>query len=309
MVVTARIPCIRPLVAAALARAGLSLGCAGSLGCGDASPPVVDAIRAERGPSSLELSGDPNGLFWDISTQRLYITDDDANRIRVWTDEGGLSTFEQLPTAPPEGAGLGQLVRAADGSIVVTRFGFGTSGGVAVVRAPGDVALVPGLDAARRRIGLTRAADGSLYDAWFVRLDSGESAGAVGQLSLDGSEPELLSGLKQPVGVLAVGEQLFVSDRALGQILIASRADPASYAVFASAPQPDLLGAGPDGSIFSGSSTGNVYRIDRAGSVSMFQTGLREVRGVAYDAGERRLFVAEHDPDEVRHALRIFPVD
>jgi hypothetical protein len=295
----------------ASAALGLGIGLALSVACGENALPVADAIRLERGPLALDLAGAPNGLFWDDSAQRLYVTDDDGNRILAWTDERGLSSFEQLPPAASEGAGLGQLVRARDGSLVVTRFGYGTQGDVVVLSAGGAPRIVPGLDVTRRRIGLARATDGTLYDAWFVQGPSGERAGAVAQLSLDGSETELITGLRTPVGVLAVADQLFVSDRELGQIWSAPRADPAAHAVFASLEQPRLLAAGPAGSIFVGSSSGDVYRIDADGSASTFQTGLREVRGVAYDAGERRLFIAERDPsgDDPRHALHISPVD
>jgi sugar lactone lactonase YvrE len=296
----------------AAARGMLGMALLAPAACGDGSPPVADAIRVERGPLALEIDGDPNGLLWDGLAQKLYVADDAGNRILEWSDERGLVTFVPLPEAPPEGAGLGQLVRDADGSLVVTRFGFGTRGGVAVVRVGGSVVDVPGLDVTRRRTGLTRATDGMLYDAWFVHEDAGEPRGAVAELSLDGSEREVIEGLVKPIGVLAVGERLFVSDQELGEIWVAPRVDPASHQVFASVERPDLLSAGPDGSLFSGSATGNVFHIDAAGGVSTFQSGFREVRGVAYDGGERRLFVAEHDPSEdgdARHALHILPVD
>jgi sugar lactone lactonase YvrE len=296
----------------AAARAALGLVALLPVACGDSSRPVADAIRVARGPLALDIDGDPSGLWWDGSAQKLYVADDAHSRILEWSDERGLLTFEPLPAAPPEGAGLGQLVRAADGSLVVTRFGFGTRGGVTAVRAGGAVVDVPGLDVTRRRIGLARAADGLLYDTWFVQQDSGERREAVAELSLDGSELEVITGLIQPIGVLAVGEQLFVSDQELGQVWVAPRADPANHRVFASLELPDLLAAGPDGSLFSGSAAGNVFHIDAAGRVSTFQTGFRQVRGVAYDGGERRLFVAEHDPSEdgaARHTLHILPVD
>jgi sugar lactone lactonase YvrE len=136
--------------------------------------------------------------------------------------------------------------------------------------------------------------------------------GAVSQLSLDGAEPELMTGLTQPVGVLAVGDRLFVSDRDTGQILMAPRTDPRAVTVFATVEQPDLLAEGPAGSIFSGSSAGRVYRIDSAGVASEFQSGFLQVRGVAYDPAGQRLFVAEHDPaesDVAQHALHILPVN
>jgi hypothetical protein len=283
-----------------------------SLACGSTARPVADAIRVERGPLVLELDGDPNGLWWDANSETLLVADDRESRILEWSDSRGFGTHAELPEASPAGAGLGQPVLVDGGDLVVTRFGFGTEGGVAIVPLQGDVRNVPGLDVTRRRIGLTKATDGTLYDAWFVRLDSGERVGAVGQLSLDGTEPEVMTGLAKPVGVLAVGDRLFVSDQDTGQILMASRTNPRAVTVFASVEQPDLLAEGPAGSIFSGSAMGSVYRIDSAGVTSEFQSGFRQVRGVAYDPAGQRLFVAEHDPAEAevaQHALHILPVN
>jgi DNA-binding beta-propeller fold protein YncE len=283
-----------------------------SLACGSTSRPVADAIRVERGPRVLELDGDPNGLWWDANAETLLVTDDGGNRILEWSDSRGFGTHAPLPEDSLAGAGLGQLVRVDGGDLVVTRFGVGTEGGVTIVPLQGDVRNVPGLDVTRQRVGLAKAADGTLYDSWFVRLDSGERVGAVGQLSLDGSEPEVMTGLTNPVGVLALGDRLFVSDQDTDQIRVASRMDPASVTVFTSLEQPDLLAEGPAGSIFSGSATGRVYRIDSAGVASEFQAGFRQVRGVAYDPAGQRLFVAEHDPAEpglAQHALHILPVN
>jgi hypothetical protein len=70
--------------------------------------------------------------------------------------------------------------------------------------------------------------------------DSGR-AGAAGEVSLDGSEREVMTGLKKPVGVLAVGDRLFVSDQDLNQIVSAPRSDPAAYSVLLTS--RDLIGS------------------------------------------------------------------
>ena len=44
-------------------------------------------------------------------------------------------------------------------------------------------------------------------------------------------------------------------------------------------------------------------------AIVIIVTGLQEVRGVAWDGDTRRLFVAEHDPDEsdgITHLVRIY---
>lgn len=286
-------------------------GDAGVGGSGDdgggGSAPVV-----ERGPAIVEIEGDPNGLWWDESTQALLVADDDGNRILQWTDADGLSLVTELPAASPEGAGLGQVVVTQDRTIVVPRFGYGTAGDVVYVPASGEAAIVPGLATERRRIGLTIAPDGTLFDSWFVRMESGDRVGAVGELSLSGAEPEILTGLQKPVGVLVLGDDLFVSDQDLGQILKAPLSDPTTFMVLAAVPSPDLLAAGPDGSLFTGSEGGNVFQIDPQGSTSVFEGGFDTVRGIAYDSTNRRLFVANHvghEEDGVVHTIHILPVD
>jgi sugar lactone lactonase YvrE len=293
-------------LAGALALLSPLTGCASDAGGhgGDAG--------VERGPIAMEVDGDPNGLWWDDAEQALYIADDDGNRVLRWTDTEGFSKVLDLPEAPESGAGLGQLVRTADGTLVVTRFGGGSAGAVAYAPLDGAPALVPGLDVERRRIGLTVAPDGRLFDSWFVRLESGERLGAVGALDLAGAEPEVITGLKKPVGVLVVGDALFVSDQDLGQILKAPLADPASYTVLATVASPDLLAAGPDGSLFTGSEGGSLFRIAADGRASVFQSGFDTIRGVAYDPTNRRVFVVNHVGHEaqgVTHRLHILPVD
>lgn len=286
-------------------------GCTTSGGSpNDAGP--TDAGTVDRGPRLLAIDGDPNGLWWDDSTRTLYVADDNGNRILRWTDASGFALVKDLPAASPSGAGLGQVIRTGDGTLVVTRFGYGTTGDVVSVPASGDAQIVPSLDPQRRRIGLTIAADGRLFDSWFIRRSTGARAGSVGRLSLTGTEPEVITGLQKPVGVLAVGSDLFVSDQDLGQILRAPLANPASYTVFATVAQPDLLAAGPDGSIFTGSAGGSLYRISASGAAAVFETGFQQVRGVAYDPTNHRIFVADHDAnttDGVNNVVHILPVD
>jgi DNA-binding beta-propeller fold protein YncE len=291
--------------------------CASTSGSTSSGNPADGGTSAEggavdRGPRTLPFEGDPNGLYWDDSQQTLYVADDNGNRILRWTDAAGFSLVAELPAASPQGAGLGQVVRTSDGTLVVTRFGGGSAGDVVFVPPGGEPKVVPGLDRERRRIGLTVASDGQLYDSWFLRLSTGDRAGSIGQLALSGAEPEVLTGLKKPIGVLAVGADLFVSDQELGQVLKAPRSNPKAFTVLATVASPDLLAAGPDGSLFTGSAGGNLYRIAASGAASVFQSGFQQVRGVAYDPGHRRVFVADHDADEsngVSHVLHVLPVD
>lgn len=269
--------------------------------------------EVDRGPTSISLDGDPNGVaLRDDGT--LLIADDNNNRVLSFTDGVGTRVFAELPTAAANGPGLGAIAVLDDGRLVLPRFGFGSAGDVVVVETDGTSRTVPNLDATRRRIGAAQGPDGTVYIAGFVVVGDGEKVGTIWSLDLTtGAEIAVLDGFSKPVGLLVVGDTLFISDQQRKEIAVATFPALNDVRTFASSlPSADLLTAGPDGSIFTGSKDGDVVHVDRAGTFSIFTSGLQEVRGTAYDAVHRRLFVADHDGDEgdgFTHALRIFPVD
>jgi hypothetical protein len=131
-------------------------------------------------------------------------------------------------------------------------------------------------------------------------------------LTLAGSELDVITGLKKPVGVLPLGSSLYISDQDLGQILKAPLATPSAITVFATFPLPDLLAAGPADSIFTGGHQGGVRQISAAGLVTVVTTGLKQPRGIAWDPGAGRIFIANHDADPsdgVAHTIEIVPLD
>jgi DNA-binding beta-propeller fold protein YncE len=273
---------------------------------GPASPAPVD-----RGPRALRLDADPNGLWWDAASATLYLADDENNRVLKWTDAEGFALVADLPPAPADGAGLGNLVRMPDGTLVVVRFGGGTAGDVVYVRPDGSAHTVPGLKPDRRRIGLTLAQDGQLYVTYFVRV-SNVNVGSVARLTLEGTEQEVIGALVKPVGVLGVGGELFVSDQVAGKVYRAPLASPQEYTTHAALPSPDLLALGPGGSLLTGSREGKVFQIGASGEVSVLAAGYQQPRGLAYDAENRRLFIADHDGDTsngTSHVLQIIPVE
>jgi sugar lactone lactonase YvrE len=96
------------------------------------------------------------------------------------------------------------------------------------------------------------------------------------------------------VGVLALDGTLYVSDQEANRIVRAPLSAPANAQPFvANIEAPDLMVAGPAGTIFVGGKLGVVYRVARDGSFTKLAGGFRSVRGVAYDAAGKRLFVAE----------------
>lgn len=275
----------------------------------------VDGGTVARGPLSLALNvagvaGDPNGLWWEPSNSTLYIADNWNLRVLTWTDEGGFSVLAQLPG--PAGNDLGGLTRLADGTIVVVEFGKGTAGSVVYVSPDGGVGSVPNLNLTYRRLGITVAPDGTIYDSYFTKLN-GNYTGYVAQLDVAaGTEtPVVTTSLQEPVGVLALGSTLYVSDQEGQEVFDAPLSNPATLASLSTNLTPDLLSAGPSGTIFSGSPTGAVYQINSstgAFTTLFTATGTLEPRGTAYDAVNQRLFVAEHDSSDVASYLEIYPV-
>lgn len=262
----------------------------------------------DRGPKTIAIDGDPNGLFWDATTSTLYVADDQNDRVLKYTDKDGLKLFGSLPKAPQNGPGLGQLVETQDGTLFVVRFGFGTAGDVVWLRQDGTSGVVPSLDPTRRRIGLTIAPSGALFDTYFTKSASGK-VGAVAKLDPKGGEQDVATSFQKPVGVLVVGDAMFTSDQDAGRIWRAPVASPATVAAFATLPTPDLLCEGPSGSLFTGGLQGTVRKVGADGSVTAFATGFIEVRGVAYDAKNKRLFLSNHHPNGKASSIALVPVD
>lgn len=246
----------------------------------------------------VPLTFQAEGLWWDSATQALYIAND-AQQIVRWNEPGpSFSVVALLPEIAASAGGLGQLTKNKDGSWLVTRFGFGLAGAVLQVAAGGAATSVPGLDVKRRRIGLTVAADGTIYDGWFVVVPPSKTPtmGTVSRLALDGSgESDVVTGIGKPVGVLAFGDSLYVSDQLNGVILKTPLAAPGATTAFATVAGADELAAGPNGTIFAASSTGTVWSVGSDGTAKSVHDGYKPLHGVAYDGDHKRLFVAEPD--------------
>src|SRR5215468_8213880 len=144
--------------------------------CGDSKHAAVDAPRQidaavdgmpdagddRRGPKSINLPGGANSLMWDATASTLYLTDNNADALLKFTDAGGVQTVTTLP-AESAGISLGDIVKRADGSMVIANFGFGTQGTLFSVPATGAATALTGFDATRRRIGIAQAG-GTLYE-------------------------------------------------------------------------------------------------------------------------------------------------
>src|SRR5262245_33431795 len=282
----------------------------------DAPAPIdVPADRPIDAPTSdalavgtrTDLDFDPNGVLWDSGSSTLFITDESANRLMKWTMAGGVQLVADFGPLPAMTGGTGQVVRAAGGGgsggpIFVPRFGFGTNGGIWRVANNNSFTALMGLDVTRRRIGHAIAPDATMYESYFT-VAAGARTGEVASFTVSGSgggpftateTPLAVPNLKKVVGLVATTTDLYVSDQDNGLIVRVPRATPTAPSNFAAVSQPDLICAGPSGTLFSSSRTGGVFWISTTGDVTQFAQVDGQSRGCAYDDASRTLYVAEH---------------
>ena len=199
----------------------------------------------------------------------------------------------------------------------MTRFGYSLAGAIMQASSDGQtVTTIAGLDVKRRRIGLTVASDGTVYDGWFTVVGSGMPMnGTVSKVALDGTgETDLVTGIGKPVGVLALGDGLYISDQMAGVVLKTPLASPGTTTTFATVPGADALAAGPGGVIYAASKNGEVFSIATDGTATSLKDGYKAIRGVAYDGDHKRLFFSEPDagsPDggAGMPMLHVIPID
>jgi hypothetical protein len=243
----------------------------------------------------VPLAGGANALLWEAASSTLYLTDNNADALVRWTDAGGLETVGALP---PDSAGisLGAIVKREDGTMLVASFGFGTRGTVFAMAADHTSSALTGLDGKRRRVGLAQDEHGALYSAYFVGGGGKVPVGGIATLTIAGNaatETEIAGPFKKLVGLVATPTALFVSDQT--QKVIFKIALP-GFAVsqLASLPAVDLLATMPDGDLLTGGGP-TISRITQRGTVTTLPgAGFAQVRGLAYDAAGKRLFVIDH---------------
>jgi len=271
---------------------------------------------AVRRTADVPLMFQPAGLWWDSDTSALYIANDGGSQIIRWHEDTGTFTVAvNLPQIAPASGGLGQLVKAKDGSWLVTRNGSGMAGAILQADKSGNVGSVAGLATNRQRVGLGFDANGVLYTGWFITVNKLPTMGTVSKVALDGSgESDIVTGITKPIGVLALGDQLYISDQGAGIVVKTPLASPGTTTTFANIPGADALAAGPNGVIFAVSSAGTVWSIASDGTPTSLHDGYKALRGVAYDGDHKRLIVAEPDrgnPDggAGMPMLHVLPID
>ena len=310
---------------------------------GDTSAPPQDSGSSQdtstvtdgginRGPATLAFdpngTGDPASIWWDDAHQILYVADDTHNSIWTWTDAAGFAMFGTLLDSPgADDAGddqLDKLIETSSGTLVVVRFGFAKYGAILTLAPDGGAGQVADASVAARRIGLTVDSNGQIWGGSFIKTGA-SLAGQINQIDLVNGETPYATGFQKPVGVLAVGGQILVSDQNQNAIFAVPAtgvgdgglADGAPYPVYASLPVPDQLALGPNGIIYTGQFLSTVdggapavREIFPDGGVDILDaaTGLTEPKDVAYDPTNKRLFVVDSNGTLVR-TIRIYPIN
>ncbi|MCW5804744.1 MAG: hypothetical protein KIT31_20405 [Deltaproteobacteria bacterium] len=286
------------------------------------APPIdidardIDAPGARRGPETLDLTGGANGLLWDNATSTLFLTDNNSDELLKFTDTGNVEIVGALPPGSA-GISLGDMVKRADGSILVANFGFGTQGTVFKL-IPGQAATsLTGLDPVRRRIGMSQDGNAQLYVAYFINAGMMMQAGGVSSIALAGdvaTETEIAgtttnAGFRKLVGLVATNDAVFVTDQTQKKIFKIAIPGNAVTEV-APVPSADMLAIMPNGDLLTGGGN-SIHRVTQAGTVTeLFAGEFEQVRGIAFDPTAKRIFVIDHSatvgtPDK----LQIRPLD
>jgi hypothetical protein len=300
---------------------------------GDAASDAADGggeITLQFDPSGI---GSPDAIYWDNTKKILYIVDDENNQVWTWTDAAGFVKYATVPDNPAlDDAGrtkLNGVTELADGTLVVTRFGYGTGGAIYTIPADGGApTTVPNVDGGGRRIEVTSdPTTGVIYSDSFMN-GAGGQAGEIETVNLDSGITVYASGFAKTVGLLVQNGAVLVADQT-NNVIVAVPTDPTQIAasgktltdggafpVYANVIGPDQLSAGPNGTIYTDEFLSNyeggspqVRQIFADGGVVIpFPTAqFTSLSDVAYDPSGSRLFVADTNGTTVR-TIKILPV-
>jgi hypothetical protein len=265
----------------------------------------------------------------------LYIVDDFHNQVWSWTDAAGFVKFGTVADEPgADDAGdtkLNGIAQLANGSFVITRFGFGLYGAVYTLSADGTTTgTVPNLDPTLRRIeAAVDPTTGVIYDDGFKKVADAAAppSGVINTVDVDAGETTYATGFVKPVGLLVENGNIYVSDQTPNLIyavptdptLIAAGGggliDGGPFPVVATLESPDQLSTGPNNTIltdqFHTLADGGGPEIRQinptTGAVSIYtDAGFTSLSDVAYDATNGRIFVVDNNDTTVK-LIWIFP--
>ncbi|WP_322012160.1 hypothetical protein [Paraburkholderia sp. J12] len=275
--------------------------------------------QADTGPVALDAR--PNGLAVRPDDGAVYLTDDATSSVLRSSDGRSFSRYAGVPIGAGQAASLSQIAFDAEGNLLVERFGFGTAGGLFSIAGADHVVALAGLDPTRRRLGLASAGAHRALSTWFKGGGEGAATGGLSLVTYDAAtgearERDLVTGLGKPVGVVVLGDKVFIADQARNAIVSASlpalvaAAQPVSNLdVFARIAHPDLMAGDPaTGALYTRCNAASVCRIAADGTVSEIANGFHDARGVALNSARRVLYVVDRAASGGTSYLRSVPL-
>jgi DNA-binding beta-propeller fold protein YncE len=293
----------------------LTAACAS--GGGSAGTPVT--------PQKIAFSGTPNGIAIRDSDGAVFVTDDKTNGIVMTENIADASPdfalFSRIPAAEGERTSLSQIDFAPNGHLMVERFGFGTSSAVFDIAPSRQAALASDTNPSRRRLGIEVLDGGTFLSSWFTKEGNAPATGGVSVITRGATpgsvtERDIVTGLGKPVGVVVVGDTLFISDQALNRIFKvdlqmarAANAPVQATDVFATVESPDLLAASSDGTLYTKCGAHAICSFSKRGRATVLASDFDEPRGIAVDGARKRLVAVDRSSARDQpSALRVLPI-
>jgi len=257
-------------------------------------------------PQSIPMSGDarlgspkdPNGLAID-DRGTLYIPDGQSGSIAIV----GRDRRSQVLAIEADGVissnPIGGVAITGDGTLYVTRHGYGKRGAVMRVGRDGSADEIASLSPAMFRFGVTYdPLMHALYTTQYVKTPHGPAEGAVVEIDLDtGKATTLVVGFTQPVGIVKLGGVFVVTDakaRTVYRIDLREGRAEACIALAELDRPGSVCARGRDSVLVTSwddvSQRGSVHELWLDGRMRTFATGPWLPRGIVTD-GER-VFVA-----------------
>jgi len=272
------------------------------------------------------------GLWWDESSNILYIGDETNKALQPWSEAQGFLPRIPLSIAP---SGATEFfitqVFKFDNQFLVAMYpennNFSTEGSFISQMVSERSEVIQGISSMLERVGFTKDDQGQLYEYGTVRKYlnySHEYSAFVNQLSfIPGSSPptaqerEVIYDDVIPAkidGCVISGGTLYVTKSFWSQIFsvpvsqLVVRQKMSQLKVSTIIPHPELLVGTEDGRLFvSGTSSfvssmtppSIIYEMSPKGVASQFtqfKAPLIMITGMAYDAVNKRLFVITHEP-------------
>jgi hypothetical protein len=280
------------------------------------------SAQVASAPQQITLDARPNSIAIAQTDGRIYITDDKTNNVLASTDGKTFVPFAAIPAVTGQPNALSQATFSADGTLLIERFGFGTSGAVFEVGADKSVSMLSGIDPARRRLGLAVIGPGKLLSTWFVKEGSAPATGGVSLITYDksthaASEHNVLSGLAKPVGVAVQGDVVSISDQSNNMILRTSLASLLDHSHAGGLKTqvvkingPDLLAIDKTGALYTKCNATAVCRITPDNTVTEVANDFEDARGVSIDSLHHLLYVVDRAKGASGvSSLRIVPLN